>query len=167
MRQNMILKNSHGFTLVELLAVIVVLAIVMLLAVQAILPQMTLARKNSLAIEANSAIEAAQSYVVTKALTENLVVRKDKGLCVSIAILADGFYKVDTTKYSGYVKITQKEGTTNTNYLYQVYLQNGQYMANGLGIDKDTQVNITGDQIVEYDETAFNGKTIPSDCPTK
>lgn len=166
MRQNMILKNSHGFTLVELLAVIVVLAIIMLLAVQAILPQMTLARRNALAIEANSAIEAAQSYVVTKTLTENLVVRKDKGLCVSIATLADGFYKVDTSKYSGYVKITQKKDTTNANYLYQVYLENGQYMANGLGVETDAQVNITGDQIVEYDESSFNGKSIPSDCPT-
>ncbi len=168
MRQNMILKDSHGFTLVELLAVIVVLAIVMLLAVQAILPQMTLARKNALAIEANSAIEAAQSYVVTKALTEGLVVGKDDGLCVKISTLADGFYKVDTTKYSGYVKITQApkapgSTSTSTNYLYQVYLQNGQYMANGKGLEDNKQVNITGDQIDEYDASSFNG-TPPEGC---
>ena len=34
------INNNHGFTLVELLAVIVVLAIVMLVAVQSVLPQM-------------------------------------------------------------------------------------------------------------------------------
>lgn len=163
MRQNLGIKNSHGFTLIELLAVIVVLAIVMLLAVQAVLPQMTIARKNALAIEANSAIEAAQSYVVTKTLTENLIIPSgDTGICVTIATLADGFYKVDTTRYTGFVKIMQKSSGNNTNFFYQVYLQNGQYMANGLGLKDGSQVNITGDEIVEYNESTFT--STPGGC---
>ena len=40
-------NNLRGFTLVELLAVIVVLAIVMLIALQAVLPAMERARRSS------------------------------------------------------------------------------------------------------------------------
>ena len=167
MKQNYkIINDKRGFTLVELLAVIVVLAIVMLLAVQAVLPQMTIARKNSFAIEANGAIEAATSYVVTKALTENLIVPSDsKGLCVKVETLADGFYKADTSRYWGYVIITQKESGSNTNYLYKVYLQNGQYMANGLGLDESgtSNVNIVGDDIQEYNSSSLP-KTYPEGC---
>lgn len=165
MDQNKWINDVRGFTLVELLAVIVVLAIVMLLAVQAVLPQMTIARKNSFAIEANGAIDAATSYVVTKALTANLIVPSgSKGLCVKIETLADGFYKADTSRYWGYVIITQKSGE-NTNYLYKVYLQNGQYMANGLGLDASgtSNVNIDGDDIKEFDASALP-KTYPDGC---
>lgn len=154
--------NKRGFTLIELLAVIVVLAIVMLLAVQAVLPQMEIARKNSFAIEANGAIEAAQSFFVTKALTNNLTVSSKEGLCIKVETMSPSFYKADISKYKGYVKITKKEGTND--FLYQVYLNNGQYMANGLGLDVGgaNQKNITGDDIVEYDSETFTGT--PTGC---
>lgn len=154
--------NKKGFTLIELLAVIVVLAIVMLLAVQAVLPQMEIARKNSFAIEANAAIESAQSYFVTKALTDNLTVSSKNGLCITVDEMSPSFYKADTTKYHGYVKITKKENSND--FLYQVYLENGKYMANGLGLDagKTNQVNIDGDDIVEYDSENFTGT--PTGC---
>ena len=140
----------RGFTLVELLAVIVVLAIVMLLAVQAVLPQVTIARKNAFAIEANAVIEAAQSYVVTEALTSNLII-SEKGLCVSTDILADGYWKGDVSKYNGFVTIIPKEGTQN--YLYTVYLTNQKYMANGLGVSGNNQVSIIGTDIKEGNAT--------------
>ena len=159
-KENMV----RGFTLVELLAVIVVLAIVMLLAVQAVLPQMTIARKNAFAIEANAVIEAAQSYVVTEALTSNLII-SESGLCVSTDVLADGYWKGDVSKYNGFVMIIPKE-STQTNYLYKVYLTNQKYMANGLGIDSgNNQVSIIGNDIKEGNASSL--KTIDAECAGK
>ena len=57
------LKNKKGFTLVELLAVIVVLAIVMGLAVVAITGVLDNARKATFAADAKSFLEGAHSLV--------------------------------------------------------------------------------------------------------
>ena len=59
------INSRRGFTLVELLAVIVVLAIVMLIALQAVLPAMDSARRQTFAIEANGAIDAANTYFMS------------------------------------------------------------------------------------------------------
>lgn len=54
-------KNKKGFTLVELLAVIVVLSIIILIASSGIGSAMQKARKSALAIEGNELINAAKS----------------------------------------------------------------------------------------------------------
>ena len=61
--------NKKGFTLVELLAVIVVLAIIMIIAVPAVIQSMDTAKKNSLVIEARKAINVAMQKVQTDTLT--------------------------------------------------------------------------------------------------
>lgn len=55
------MKNKNGFTLVELLAVIVILAVIMLVAVTSIGPMMEKSRKSSLGTEGLALINAADS----------------------------------------------------------------------------------------------------------
>lgn len=144
-------KNVRGFTLVELLAVIVVLAIVMLLAVQAVFPQMIKARKNAFAIEANAAIDAAQSYYMTASLAKNLSVDKD-GLCIDIKYLIDqNQFDADRSKYSGWVWI--KPNTGGNGYLYTVTMTNEQYFVSDKGTKQETgktyNINITEEDVAE------------------
>lgn len=140
MRENT--KNLRGFTLVELLAVIVVLAIVMLIAVQAVLPQMERARRQSFAIEANGAIDAAQTYFMSSSLTggEGFPATEGGTSCVTIEQLYNGGYTELTpstssgTGYSGKV-VVQKKGNI---YLYYVFLEKDKtWMVYGAGTDVD------------------------------
>ena len=65
-------KNKKGFTLVELLAVIVVLAIIMIIAVPQVLNAMDDARKSTFTIEARKAIEAGMSQRQADELAGNI-----------------------------------------------------------------------------------------------
>lgn len=128
-------KNLRGFTLVELLAVIVVLAIVMLIAVQAVLPQMERARRQSFAIEANGAIDAAQTYFMSSSLTggDGFPATEEGTSCVTIQDLYTGGYtELQYPNYSGKV-VVQKKGNI---YIYYVYLEKDDtWMINGAGSD--------------------------------
>ena len=96
-------KNQKGFTLVELLAVIVILAVIILIAVNAVLPQMQKARKKSFADEGLSFAKAAENAYVdnqssgTKAFTvsylkSNYVTKSDSSYsgCIIVNADADG-----------------------------------------------------------------------------
>ncbi len=160
-------KDVRGFTLVELLAVIVVLAIVMLLAVQAVFPQMIKARKNAFAIEANAAIDAATSYYMTASLTENLSI--GTGLCIDIQYLIDqNQFDADRTKYKGWVMI---ESNNSGGYVYTVTMTNGQYYVKGAGVKETSgvkrNVNIGEDVVFEGGDTEIDISSEPSTCKGK
>ena len=55
------MKKKNGFTLVELLAVIVVLAIIMILAIPSVLETMNTARKNSFVLYIDKVVTAVQT----------------------------------------------------------------------------------------------------------
>ena len=59
-------NNKKGFTLVELLAVIVILAVVILIAVTAVIPRMNKAKRKAFDDEALAYIKAAEEYVVAE-----------------------------------------------------------------------------------------------------
>lgn len=156
---NDIMKEKHGFTLVELLAVIVVLAIIMLIAVQAVLPLLQDARKKAFATEVQAAIEAAQTYYVAKSLSKNATV--GDGLYVDLQTLIDeNMYSTKRTGYSGYVKIYPKSTTGSNDYLYQIWMTNGQYAVDGKGV-KDEQ-----NQAIDPDVDITEGTTYTAK-PTK
>ena len=58
--------NKKGFTLVELLSVIVILSVVVLIATNAVVPMMGSAKKQVLATEANRIYAAAKTLYVQK-----------------------------------------------------------------------------------------------------
>ena len=120
-------KYKRGFTLVELLAVIVILAVLVLMAAPRVLTMMEEARSNSFKTEAGSIIDGAKLAYAQDAL--------DGGM-------SDGCFKIvkgpgDTAKtvadymdknwagYYGYVKID------TTGSAHKIWVTNGSYFING------------------------------------
>ena len=116
--------NKKGFTLVELLAVIVVLAVIMLLAVNAVIPQMNKARKNAFVTEANAFIDAAGTYYQNAMLTGEGGMTAAGG-CVNIADLIGPYIEKDSDDYKGHIDIAIDNATNKATYT--ISLSNGQY----------------------------------------
>ena len=105
------MKNK-GFTLVELLAVIVILAIIMIIAIPAVLNTMDSARRKSFIEFANKAILKAE---------EKYTLRNLEGLPVSGVIVYDIVNDLDlsnTGDYKGYVIVDATESSNKGLYIY-------------------------------------------------
>ena len=88
--------NKKGFTLVELLAVIVVLAIIMVLTVPSVLSSMNSARQSSFLLYAGKMLEAAQG----KYQSESLLTTPNT--CYDLSTLSGN----GSTQYKGVVKVS-------------------------------------------------------------
>ena len=88
--------NKKGFTLVELLAVIVVLAIIMVLTVPSVLSSMSSARQSSFLLYAGKMLEAAQG----KYQSESLLTTPNT--CYDLSTLSGN----GSTQYKGVVKVS-------------------------------------------------------------
>ena len=97
-------KNKSGFTLVELLAVIVILAVVILIAVTAVIPRMNKAKKNALVDEALVYLNAAKESLIFDA--DDIGSR-----CINISDLNENYVKKDSNGYSGVIKICGRSGS--------------------------------------------------------
>lgn len=116
-----ILKNTKGFTLVELLAVIVVLAVIILIAMPSVMNSMEKARKNAFATEANEIIRIAQT-AYADAVMEGKTGNK---FCVTYAYLSTkGFIEKNTGTYQGSVLINIDPNGKAT---YKIWLSNDNY----------------------------------------
>lgn len=93
-------KNQKGFTLVELLAVIVILAVIILIAVNAVLPQMRKARKNSFVDEAINFAKAAETAYVSDSL------QGAGKTCYNISELKGQYVSKNDNDYAGKVVLT-------------------------------------------------------------
>ncbi len=105
------MKNK-GFTLVELLAVIVILAIIMIIAIPAVLNTMNNARRKSFIEFANKAILKAQ---------EKYTLRNLEGLPVSGVIVYDienDLGLSNTGDFKGYVIVDATESSNKGTYVY-------------------------------------------------
>lgn len=136
-------NNNKGFTLVELLAVIVILAVIILIAVNAIIPQMNKARKNSVYDEALTVAKAAETYYVAENVDGSGISTKIKStastsagaMCVTVDTLKGGYIKKNSSDFTGVVVLT--ESASGDDATATVYLTNGKYYVNG-----KTQANI-------------------------
>ena len=119
-------KNSKvGFTVVELLAVIVVLAVVILIAIAAIIPRMDKAKRNSLLIEGNVYLKAAsQSYAF-----DNDMPASGK-VCTTIEELNSEYVVKNNNNYRGTV-ITDY---INDEMVQMISLTDGKYYLRGSGV---------------------------------
>lgn len=123
--------NKKGFTLVELLAVIVILAVVMLIGGTTVLPMMQKAQKSSLGTEGVSLKKAAEN-----AFNSELIKGANSGfkftdrVCFSIAYLCNkGYYDKGCSgisrkdKYGGSVLVEPGDGQVK----YTMWITNGTY----------------------------------------
>lgn len=110
--------NKNGFTLVELLAVIVILAVVILVAVNNVIPQMNKAKAGAFKTEALSFLDGAEQYYTSQQMTgkdfneTNKAGEKLEG--VTIKYLVDNKYvkSADVDKYTGCIKYDENTGFT-------------------------------------------------------
>ncbi|MBR4231474.1 MAG: type II secretion system protein [Bacilli bacterium] len=124
--------NKKGFTLVELLAVIVILAVVMLIAVTAVGPLMTKARKSALGTEGVGMVNAAKTAYQTEQLSGK--VGPTDSACFDLEWLCNSNYfeKGCTSGGDGYygsVLATYSSGKLT----YKFWLSNGSYTFGGVG----------------------------------
>ena len=105
-------NNNKGFTLVELLAVIVILAVVILIAVTAVIPRMNSAKKNAFLDEVK---------VYTKATDDIDLEYTNSTQCVNISEVNSRYVsKSDNSNYSGALYVF-------TDGSYILSLTNGKY----------------------------------------
>ena len=131
--------NKKGFTLVELLAVIVILAVIILIAINAVLPQMEKARKNSFADEVLSYAKAAETkYVTESTIEEGEDDINGYGICYDLsesgAGLTGEYIAKKDSKYEGIIILKKKNSDSN---LYEKYafITSGKYYYNS-AVDK-------------------------------
>ena len=120
--------NKKGFTLVELLAVIVILSVVMLIAVTAVGPLMARARKSALATEGIGMVNAAKSAYQAEQLTGKF--SSTSSVCFDLQWLCKHNYfekgcdgSTTGDKYSGSVLAYYSGGKVQ----YRFWISNGVY----------------------------------------
>jgi len=124
------MNNKKGFTLVELLAVIVVLAIIILVAMPNVLSAMDKARRNALVTEASEFAKIAQAAYSDGAMNGTLTTSSEIGYCYSMKyLIANGYMDKKTgTNDDGSVLLTvDSSGKVD----YKVWLKNGSYFIEG------------------------------------
>ncbi len=121
-------KNRKGFTLIEMLAVIVVLAILILLASSNVVPMVTNARKNALAIEGNEMIDSAKNAYQMVILNGDLTTGS---ACFSLEYLyQEGFFeKGHENGYRGSVLVSPDEAGKVINYSF--WIDNNSFVVAG------------------------------------
>ena len=148
--------NKKGFTLVELLAVIVILAVIILIAVNAVLPQMRKARRNSFADEVINFAKAAETKYVADSLSATGT-NGNAEVCYNISQLKGTYVAKNDDKYTGTVKLTINGDTITKS----VTMNNGEFYvsaADPSDLDADTDVK-------DYTSSAWTGLETTKVCP--
>ncbi len=119
------MRDTKGFTLVELLAVIVILAVVMTIAVSMVGPLMTRARKGALGEEGLSLIGNAKDAYQLEQMKANGAIKPTSSVCFSLAWLHnnDYFEKGSDNSYTGSVLVKYED----KKYSYSFWISNGVY----------------------------------------
>ena len=133
---------KKGFTLVELLAVIVILAILVFYAIPNVFKSMRDSRMETFKIEAGNIIEAANTYYAKEVMNG-----EHPSLCVSL----DQFKTNMDKNFGGYSgSVLLSEGTEK----HQIWLSNERFM-----ISTKTGENIKGQLIVVEKTEGYNAPT--------
>lgn len=151
--------NKKGFTLVELLAVIIVLAILVLLALPRVMSLMERSRVSSFAVEANEIAKAAQNAYGSKVLTEEEV---GHPVCFTVAELVNGGYldaEKNDVKGAIAIDLVQENNSSDHNEIVYTYLSKENYYVKKNGVAGNNKVN-NGDVVKS------KGSPLFGDCTT-
>lgn len=127
------MKNKKGFTLVELLAVIVILGVLLMIAVPAVQNVIKKTKNNATQKQAELFIDAAKKMAIIDEATNDKVIYK----------LSDLDSSVDTNRFTGMV-VALKE---NESYKYYIYLNDS--------VNKKTIGNNDNDILGNNDNNIF------------
>lgn len=100
------MKKKNGFTLVELLAVIVILAIILVIAVPQILSTINSARDESMKSSAKMVIDSAEREYTTRLALGTLDQTNDAITCADVATLTTADYGACTLTFDGSGNVT-------------------------------------------------------------
>lgn len=154
--------NKKGFTLVELLAVIVILAVVMLIAVTSVGPMMEKSRKSALGSEGISLIKASDDVFTEESLKgPKAEYSTTSSVCYDIKYLCEHGSFEKGCEGDGYTGSILAKYVGNGKKEYYFWISNGTYVYNAATID--TYGNFDDDSIL-YDGTLAStdcGKTDP------
>lgn len=148
------MKKKNGFTLVELLAVIVVLAIIMIIAIPSVLDVMNSARKSSFVLYVDKVVTAVQTQYMYDA---------NGG-----AITGAGYYVYDITQdlnltssgsYKGYV-VVDAQDVDNVQYIVSLYDNNYQLLNYNVTLQQMPTVDTA--TLVSYDATTVGNSASTS-----
>ncbi len=146
-----VLKNNKGFTLFELIAVIVVLSIVMSIGVFVALPLIDSSKEGGFAATANSVVEAVRNKALSDGVTSS-----SKNCYTLGEMIDEGFLdkislpKPITATDNGYNGVVLIDESTDS---YTIHLID---YANNFRIVKDVTANgqVKGEDITEYHDDA-------------
>ncbi len=131
----MLIKNKKGFTLVELLAVIVILAIIMVIALPAVMTAMNNGRKNAFKVYAQK--------VLTVAIAKNETERLDEKTGVTCYTLPN-LMKKGLGSFVGYVMV---DYSSETDVQFSIVLADGKFYIPATG----SGANTVGGKYAEID----------------
>ncbi|MCR5787993.1 MAG: prepilin-type N-terminal cleavage/methylation domain-containing protein [Bacilli bacterium] len=118
------MKKEKGFTLVEILAVIVILGIIILIATTVIIPHINSAKKKAFLDEALVYISAAENYYAMDNDSE-----ESTKVCIPISSLNGTYVKKNSASYDGTIVLEPQ----NENVKHTISMTNGKYYIYGTG----------------------------------
>lgn len=138
------MRKKNGFTLVELLAVIVVLAIIMVIAIPSVLDTMNSARRSAFIEYAMKVVRDTQNNYVTDSQT------KIPGAGIYIYDIANDLGYTSHGNYEGYVVVNAKDDVDKPSYI--LFLHDPNYMVTNWNVT--TSSYPTEDGLLVYDQAA-------------
>ena len=126
------MKKNKGFTLVELLAVIVVLAIIMIIAIPSVLDTLSTSRVRSFSIYARKSVTATE-----KTNAEEELAQKITGKGIYTYSIKDDIGFSSTGSYDGYIVV---DNCTQDTKQFYVYLSDGTYMVYDYRDGENTEI---------------------------
>ena len=142
--------NKKGFTLVELLAVIVVLAILILLAMPRVTSMMENARVNSFVVEANEIMKVAQTAYSDKVFDDESA---GGTTCFTVdELITKGYLDKDPGEIRGAIVID----SSTTTSVYSYLSKQNYYIKNNTGSSK----------VAKTDVNKVSGYPLYNDCTT-
>ena len=113
-------NNKKGFTLVELLAVIVILAVVMLIGITSMGPIMANSRKSALKSDGIDLMNAAKTAYQAEAMTNNPAFQPNQSICFDITWLVAKGYAENKQSYNASVLVKYDSSTNQYSYTYWI-----------------------------------------------